>query len=94
MDNPGIALIILNWNSWRDTVVCLESVQDLDYPDFRIILVDNGSTDDSLRRIKDWSEGRLNFKTPYVRDFFARKPVRIIHEQKDYVLEHCIWYLS
>ncbi|MDH7578552.1 MAG: hypothetical protein QHH75_12245 [Bacillota bacterium] len=27
-----VAIIILNWNGWRDTVECLELVQRLTYP--------------------------------------------------------------
>lgn len=55
---PRVAIIILNWNGWRDTVECLESVFLLDYPDFRVIVCDNGSTDGSLEHIKRWMEGR------------------------------------
>jgi len=42
-----VYIIILNWNGWRDTVECVESCSRLDYPDFRILIVDNGSTDGS-----------------------------------------------
>ncbi|ABB33102.1 glycosyl transferase family 2 [Geobacter metallireducens RCH3] len=42
-----IAIILLNWNGWRDTVDCVESCRKLDYPNFRIVIVDNGSTDGS-----------------------------------------------
>ncbi|MEM2002756.1 MAG: hypothetical protein QXT77_08940 [Candidatus Methanomethylicaceae archaeon] len=29
---PKVAIIILNWNGWRDTIECLESLQRLTYP--------------------------------------------------------------
>lgn len=51
-----IAIILVNWNSWRDTVECLESLLLLTYPDFRIVVCDNGSSDDSLEKIKNWAE--------------------------------------
>jgi len=51
-DWPKVAIIVLNWNGWRDTIECLESFQQLKYPDFQIIVVDNGSTDDSTKQIK------------------------------------------
>jgi hypothetical protein len=50
---PKVAIIILNWNGWRDTLECLESLQRLSYPNYQIIVVDNGSTDDSVERIKE-----------------------------------------
>lgn len=54
-----VDIILVNWNGWRDTIECLESVFRLDYPEFRVIVVDNGSDDGSLTRIVDWAEGRL-----------------------------------
>lgn len=48
MDHPKVFTIILNWNGHRDTLECLESVFKLDYPNFKVIVVDNGSTDDSV----------------------------------------------
>src|SRR5438067_13404479 len=29
---PKVYIVILNWNNWRDTLECLESVYRLDYP--------------------------------------------------------------
>ena len=43
-----IALIILNWNGKKDTLECLDSIAKLEYKNFETILVDNGSTDDSV----------------------------------------------
>lgn len=51
---PRVAIVILNWNGWRDTVECLSSLREVDYPNYLVIIVDNGSTDDSLERIKMW----------------------------------------
>lgn len=52
-----VYVLVVNWNGWADTIECLESVFRLDYPDYRVIVCDNGSTDDSLARIVDWAEG-------------------------------------
>ncbi len=48
---PKIAVIILNWNGKEDTLECLVSVKQLDYTNYEIVLVDNGSTDDSVDAI-------------------------------------------
>jgi GT2 family glycosyltransferase len=50
-----VFIILVNWNGWRDTVECLESLLLLDYPDFRIVVCDNGSSDDSLEEIRNWA---------------------------------------
>lgn len=51
MKNPRISIIVLNWNNSPDTLVCLESLMSLSYSNLDVILVDNGSTDDSVSRI-------------------------------------------
>lgn len=45
---PKVIIIILNWNGWRDTVECVESVLIATYPNFEAVIVDNGSPDDSV----------------------------------------------
>lgn len=42
-----VAVIVLNWNGWRDTLACIASLQKLSYANFELIVVDNGSTDGS-----------------------------------------------
>src|SRR5918997_2832779 len=56
---PRVHVLVLNWNGWRDTLECLESVFRVDYANLRVIVCDNASTDGSLERIKEWAEGRL-----------------------------------
>lgn len=50
--NPSIAIVVLNWNNARDTMSCLDSLVQLDHPDPWIIVVDNGSDDDSADQIR------------------------------------------
>lgn len=53
------AIVILNWNGWKDTVECLESVFRLSDCNFRVIVCDNASTDGSLDNLKRWARGEL-----------------------------------
>lgn len=46
-----VDVVVLNWNGWKDTVACLASLQQQDYPNFNLIVVDNGSTDGSVEQI-------------------------------------------
>jgi len=48
----SVYIILLNWHGWQDTIVCLDSLASLDYPNYRVLVVDNGSTDDSVTRIR------------------------------------------
>ena len=40
---PKVSIIILNWNGLKDTIECLESLKKITYPNYEIIVVDNGS---------------------------------------------------
>jgi GT2 family glycosyltransferase len=48
----SVFIILLNWNGWRDTVECLKSLASLDYENWQVIVVDNGSTDNSVMQIR------------------------------------------
>lgn len=49
---PLTYIILLNWNQGDLTLACLDSLAKISYANTRIMLVDNGSTDDSLDRIR------------------------------------------
>lgn len=61
---PRVYIVLLNWNGWGDTIECLESLFRMQYPDYRVVVCDNGSEDGSIDRIRDWAEGRLDVWVP------------------------------
>lgn len=40
---PHVSIIILNWNGLEDTKECIDSVRKIDYKNYRIYVLDNGS---------------------------------------------------
>ncbi|MDD5111136.1 MAG: glycosyltransferase family 2 protein [Candidatus Altiarchaeota archaeon] len=50
--SPKVSVMVLNWNGKGDTLECLSSLARLDYPDYEVVVVDNGSTDGSQQEIK------------------------------------------
>jgi GT2 family glycosyltransferase len=50
--HPKIVSIVLNWNGWRDTAGCLRSLARLEGVDHEPLVVDNGSTDGSVERLR------------------------------------------
>lgn len=52
MSAPAVFIVVLNWNGWRDTDACLESLKGLDYPNYRVVVVDNASADGSEARLR------------------------------------------
>lgn len=49
----SVWVISLNWNNWKLTNDCLASLQGLEYDDFKVIVLDNGSTDGSVDCIRE-----------------------------------------
>ncbi|MEM2074263.1 MAG: glycosyltransferase family 2 protein [Nitrososphaeria archaeon] len=59
LEYPSVAVIVLNYKNWQDTIECLESFQQVDYPNCAFIIVDNGSENESVEKILDWAEKKL-----------------------------------
>lgn len=48
----SVSVVVLNWNEWEYTANCVRSLQQMDYPSFEILVVDNHSSDDSVERLR------------------------------------------
>jgi GT2 family glycosyltransferase len=81
--NPKVSVIILNWNGWEDTIECLESIYQIDYPNYDIVLVDNDSKDDSIQRIMEYCEGKIKPKSPFYNYNPKNKPIKIFEYTKE-----------
>src|SRR5436190_847028 len=49
-------IVILNWNGWKDTINCLESVLLLSEVQFTAVVCDNQSSDGSMEHIEGWAQ--------------------------------------
>jgi len=58
----NLAVIILNYKGWQDSIDCLDSLRKQSYQDFFIVLIDNGSGDDSYVRIDAWLKDKGHFR--------------------------------
>ena len=48
---PHIKILILNWNGEKIIKECLSSLQNINYNNYSIDVIDNGSSDDSINVI-------------------------------------------
>lgn len=67
---PKVSIIILNYNEPELTVQCLESVLKIEYPNFKIILVDNGSQD-------------ISYLKSHIAKFKTNKKIELIENKKN-----------
>ena len=52
-DPPKVGIVVLTWQNYEDTAECLRSLRTVDYPNYEVVVVDNGSTDGSRERLVD-----------------------------------------
>jgi GT2 family glycosyltransferase len=77
-----VYIVLVNWNGWRDTIECLESLLRLTGADFTVVVCDNASVDGSLDKIRAWARGEIAAESgnPSLRSFIeppASKPVAV-----------------
>jgi len=51
---PSVTIILLNYNGAEDTILCLESLKNIVYIQYKIVIVDNNSNDNSLLTIETY----------------------------------------
>lgn len=59
--NPKVCIVLVNYKTWQDTVECMESILRSDYKNFQIVVVENGSEDDSWEHLLKWTRGESVF---------------------------------
>lgn len=50
--NPLIYIILVNYKSYKDTIECMESLRRINYDNFKVVIIENGSNDNSYELIK------------------------------------------
>jgi GT2 family glycosyltransferase len=58
---PGglILCAVINWNGWRDTVTCVESLRAMSGPPVHLLICDNGSSNDSYEQLCAWARDAI-----------------------------------
>lgn len=54
-----LGIILVNWKNWADTCECLASLANSTEQNFKVILIDNNSEDQSKQKIQQWADGEL-----------------------------------
>ena len=77
MASKNVSVIILNWNGWQMTIECLESLYQNIYDHFYVIVVDNGSQDNSIEEIKKYCYGQTIIQSAYYQYNPNNKPINV-----------------
>jgi GT2 family glycosyltransferase len=62
--NPKITITIVNFNGFLETINCLKSLEKMDYSNFNIIVIENGSENESFSELRKYidKEKKLNIR--------------------------------
>jgi len=82
---PRVEIIILNWNKWKDTIECLESVYNINYSNYEIIIVDNGSKNESIEMIRAYCRGKLDAN---LKEDSGNKPIEIVEYKREEAISY------
>ena len=55
-----IGIILLNYKNYNDTIECMKSIQKQNYSNYEIVVVDNSSQNESIKKINDFIKGKTN----------------------------------
>lgn len=58
MAEPSVFIVIVNWNGWKDTIECLDSLLKNCYRNYQVIVIDNLSEDESYERLSGWCKDK------------------------------------
>lgn len=75
---PIVSIIILNWNGWKDTIECLESLYQINYQNYDVIVVDNASKDESIEKIREYVRGEIKVESKFFTYNPENKPIKVI----------------
>jgi len=83
MDLPKVSIIILNLNGWEDTLECLESLARISYSNYEILVIDNGSRNDSVSKIIQYCRGEIRIESNYFATDNSNKPIHLLRLSRE-----------
>ncbi|NOS71991.1 MAG: glycosyltransferase [Verrucomicrobia bacterium] len=61
---PKVSVVVASYNGERTLRTCLDALENLNYPDYEVVLVDDGSTDNTAQLVANFRWGETPGKPP------------------------------
>jgi len=84
--NKKLAIVVLTWDDWKNTIECLESIFNNSFKSFDVILVDNNSNAVHLEKIYEWSKNNIKVEDKEF-NFDSSKKIEIIKVKNDFQIQ-------
>ena len=85
--SKNLAITVLTWNDWQNTIKCLESIYQSTFDNFDIILVNNNSKEIHLQKIIDWSKNNIKIVDEEI-TYNPNKKIEIIKVEKNTIIKN------
>jgi len=85
--DKNLAITVLTWNDWKNTIKCLESIYQSNFDRFDVILVNNNSDQIHIDKIYEWSKNQIIVEDEEI-NFNPNKNIQIIDIKNDYIVEN------
>jgi GT2 family glycosyltransferase len=89
MNLPPVHIIVLNYNNFSETEKCIRSIQSVNYPFINIIIVDNASTDSSVKEIMMHFKDYKLIQSPFNKGYAGGMNLGIryaLNEDADFIM--------
>ena len=83
MKKTNVAVVVLTWNDWKNTIACLESIFKTNYNNFDVILVDNNSNYENFSKVVSWCKK----KNVFINNIKNKKKIKKIGKKKLYLIK-------
>ena len=83
--SPLVSIVSVNWNKPEITIDMVKSFQYVAYPNYKLIIIDNGSTVGDIAPVKYFPHVKL-IKTGKNLGFAGGTNVGILHSKGHYIL--------
>lgn len=61
---PKVCIVLVNYRTWQDTIECMESIMRNKYRNYQVVVVENGSGDESWEMLQKWARGEYIHVVP------------------------------
>ena len=80
------AIVVLNWNDWRNTIDCLESIYQND-GNFDVFLIDNGSNLQNILKVLSWYKGEIISNITFIKPGLKKRGEFIFMNHKNNIFD-------
>lgn len=86
MKNPFITVVIISYNGEKFIDRCINSALNQDYDNYEVIFVDDGSTDNTLKRVQSYQDDKLVWYTKKNGGIISARKEGVRHANGEYIL--------